>query len=416
MTGAPMQAPTTPPPAGDELIDNSGGSLDPDYDDSLLCGPGCNPCGNFCGPPGCVWVAPEYLYWWTEGMHVPALVTTGPSTAQPGFLDDSTTIILFGNSIVNSKGRSGGRISGGTWLDSCQTIGIEGDYFALASVSTNYFASSTGDPILSRPFFDTNPAKAEQNVEQVASPGSIEGSVSVSAPTQFMGAGLGMRFNLCCGTQCFECDCLPSFNGPSYWRLDFLLGYRYARLGDGVNVNENLVSVVPTLPGQFLVNDSFRTVNQFNGVEFGTAAFKSRGRWSLEWITKLGMGFTNEFASINGSTVTTQNGVSTTSEGGLLAQTTNIGNYRRSEFAVLPQIFANLGYQITPGIRFIVGYSFIYWSRVARAGDQIDTDVNSTLLPNSPTPPTGDLRHPQFVFRDTDFWAQGINVGLDMRW
>ena len=83
---------------------------------------------------------------------------------------------------------------------------------------------------------------------------------------------------------------------------------------------------------------------------------------------------------------------------------------------MVPELNANLGYAITPQLRLIVGYTFIYWSSVARAGQQIDTDVNSTMLPNSPNPPTGDLRHPQFVFHEEPFWAQGISAGLDYRW
>jgi hypothetical protein len=100
----------------------------------------------------------------------------------------------------------------------------------------------------------------------------------------------------------------------------------------------------------------------------------------------------------------------------LLAQTSNIGNYSRNTFGVVPELAGNIGYAITPRLRLICGYTFIYWSSVARAGSQIDTDVNSTLLPNSPNPPSGDLRHPQFVFHEAPFWAQGISAGLDYRW
>jgi hypothetical protein len=205
-------------------------------------------------------------------------------------------------------------------------------------------------------------------------------------------------------------------NGPGWWRIDFLLGYRYAQLFDTVEVNESLVSLLTDAPGTFQVNDTFRTRNRFNGVELGTIASTYRGRWSLEGYTKIALGNSSEFVGINGSTTTTQDGVTTTDVGGLLAQTSNIGNYRRNEFAILPQLGMNVGYQLTPRLRAIVGYTFLYWSRVARAGDQIDMEVNSTLLPNSPIPPEGDLSHPEFVFRSVDFWAQGINAGLDFRW
>ena len=397
-------------PYGDFLGD---GDCYDDYCDDGLC-------ANFCGPPGRYWVRTEYLYWWTQGMNVPPLVTTGPSVQQPGYLGEPGTVILFGNGQVNNGGFSGGRVTAGMWLNPCNTVGIQGDYFGLGSASTDYSATSGGTPILSRPFFDTRPSLAAQNVEQVASPGSIAGTVSVHIPTQFQGAGVGMLFNLCCSSCCDSCcdscSCCPFFDGPSSWRLDFLLGYRWAQLNDQVNINENLVSLNTELPGSFLVNDRFTSQNRFNGVELGIIAQSYHGRWSLEGVMKMALGVTNEFVTINGSTTTTQNGTTTTDVGGLLALSSNIGNYRRNEFAMLPQLGANVGYLLMPHVRVLFGYSFLYWSRVARAGDQIDTDVNSTLLPNSPNPPTGDLRHPQFTWHANDFWAQGINVGLEFRW
>ena len=56
------------------------------------------------------------------------------------------------------------------------------------------------------------------------------------------------------------------------------------------------------------------------------------------------------------------------------------------------------------------GYSFLYWSRVERAGDQIDTTVNPTQIP--PGALAGEAR-PAFPFNTTDFWAQGVRFGLE---
>jgi hypothetical protein len=52
----------------------------------------------------------------------------------------------------------------------------------------------------------------------------------------------------------------------------------------------------------------------------------------------------------------------------------------------------------------------MYWSGVARPGEQIDTNVSSSQLP----PQTGATAYkPTFQLHTTDFWAQGLNVGLD---
>src|SRR6185295_156079 len=316
-------------------------------------GCGCAQCCNPCGPPGRFWVRAEALAWWTEGMFVPPLVTTGPSVNQPGFLNTPGTVILFGNEDINDFNRAGMRLIVGTWFDPCQTFGIEGEYLFLGDASTTFTAASNGNPILSRPFFDLSPTQADpsqivgENVEQVASPGSIAGSVTVDALTQFRSAGVRLLMNLCCADGCCNEPCRPCLSGPNGRRVDFLLGYRYLQLNDDLNIQENLVSLIPASPGSFLVTDSFDTRNTFNGVELGGMMKRYRGRWSLDLITKIALGNTHETVNINGSTVTTQNGSSTTATGGLLAQTTNIGSYSCDQFAVVPELGATLGFQLT---------------------------------------------------------------------
>lgn len=375
------------------------------------CGTCCHGC---CGPPGRIWVRLEYLYWFTEGMRIPPLVTTGPSTTQPGYLGSPGTEILYGGSRVDGYGRSGGRLTAGFWLDCAQTIGLEGDFFALGNGTSYYSATSNGNPILSRPFFDVRPTLLNQNVEQVASPGTISGTVTGNTYTRFSSAGARFLFNICCGQSCYNYPCFPCLSGPGAWRLDLLVGYRYLNLSDGVMVNEYLSAVSPQ-SGTFNVNDTFTTRNQFNGAEIGTIYSMFRGnRWSLEFIEKVALGNMNELVTINGSTTSVPTGgTATTSPGGLLALGSNIGSYTRNEFAMIPQFGLNLGYQITPRLRALIGYTFLYVSRVARAGDQIDLNVNSTLLPGAT--PAGDTRYPHFAYQDTDFWAQGLSAGLDYR-
>ena len=58
----------------------------------------------------------DYLMWWTSGMTLPPLVTTG-TTANP------TSTVLFGNDVVNDGGRSGFRTTVGMWLDCRHSLG-----------------------------------------------------------------------------------------------------------------------------------------------------------------------------------------------------------------------------------------------------------------------------------------------------
>lgn len=402
----------------------------PTPDTSELIGPDYQPGGPFedYGGPGCdcnfdtcaaaaFWVRGEYLYWWMQGMNVPPLVTTGPSANQPGFIGSPGTTILFGAHSLNDFGRSGGRVTAGSWLDDCQLFGLEADYFGLARANSTFTATSGGDPILSRPFFDVRPGSTGENVEQIASPGVIAGTVAVTVPTTFQSAGLRMLFNLGGGECCYNDYTFDWFNGHGGYRMDFLVGYRYARLTDSVSVQGNMTNLSTEAPaGTFVVNDSFNTTNQFHGIELGTQMVGFRGRVSIEFLSKLALGGVDQVVNISGSTLTNQNGTTTVSPGGLLALPSNIGQYQRGHFAIMPQLGLNAGFQLTPRLRALFGYTFVYLSQVARAGDQIDFDVNSSSLPNSPNSPTGDTRHPQFVFHETDFWAQGINLGLDFCW
>ena len=110
---------------------------------------------------------------------------------------------------------------------------------------------------------------------------------------------------------------------------------------------------------------------------------------------------------INGST-TTAAGVSS---GGLLALPSNMGVHNADQFSVIPELGMTLGYNLTCHLRATLGYTFIYWSSVSRPGDQIDLNVSPSQFP----PPTASSEKPAFVQHTSDFWAQGVNVGLDYR-
>ena len=65
-------------------------------------------------------------------------------------------------------------------------------------------------------------------------------------------------------------------------------------------------------------------------------------------------------------------------------------------------------------MRAYIGYTFIYWTNVARAGEQINLRVDANQLPTRAGPGVGV--DPQFILRSNDFWAQGINFGVQFTW
>jgi hypothetical protein len=321
------------------------------------------------------------------------------------------TAILFGGTIDNED-RAGGRFTAGFWIDRCQTYGIEASYFFLGQRTVNFAAASAGTPLLARPFFNANPAVNAEDAELIANPlvpnpagGTpvlpLTGGVAVSLSSRLWGTELNGLFHLWQGDYC---------------RLDLLSGFRYIQLDERLAIGENLLVPAdsPMFAGTtFLVNDRFATRNQFYGEQVGLRAKLVRGRWDLELLGKVALGLTHEIVDINGSTLITPPGGPTSAfAGGLLAQPTNVGRFARDAFAVAPEAGINIGFQITPHIRILAGYSFVLVSQVVRPGDQIDRVVNSTQLTGGTL--MGPIR-PAVLFRTSDFWAQGLNAGLEFR-
>jgi hypothetical protein len=342
----------------------------------------------------------EYLLWWTKSTALPPLVTTSPPgtpVGQAGILGQPGTAVLFGGKDVADNPRSGGRITLSAWLDDPQTIGVEAYFFGLESTSNHFSAASDGIPILARPFFNTQTGAPDAVL--IAFPGTVKGSVNVAVTsTDLYGAGVDLRANVCC-------DCC--------YRVDLLGGYRCLHLHEGVALSETEIGTGPNSPvpvgTRIDLTDSFGTRNDFNGGELGAEAELRDGRCFVDLLGKVAVGATDETAGIAG--ISSSNSRPTLT-GGLLALPTNIGHFSTCRFAVVPEGELRVGYRLTDNVRVSLGYTFIYWSRVARPGNQIDLAVNPTQLP--PGTLVGQPR-PAFSFHESDFWAQGIDLGVEVR-
>jgi hypothetical protein len=205
-----------------------------------------------------------------------------------------------------------------------------------------------------------------------------------------------------------------------YWNIDFLAGYRHLALDENFGVMENLSipAGAPLAGAGIFVQDHFGTHNNFNGGQVGLDIGWHRGRWSLDLLGKVALGNMHEVANISGSTIFTVPGMpANVQTGGLYALPTNIGQLTRDRFAVVPEAGVKVGLQITPRIRATVGYTFLYTSEAARAAQQIDRIVNTSQLPSvfGPGMLVGVAR-PAPGLHSSDFWAQGLTVGLEFRY
>jgi hypothetical protein len=378
----------------------------------------------FCGSPGRVWLRGEYLMWWTKGVELPPLVTTGSEFDPPeqaGAIGYPNTQIIFGDRVVGADMRSGVRTTIGLWLDDCHRWSFEVEYLTIGSRSSSFSQSFLDNSVLARPYF--NVYLNTQASHLVAYPGLVEGRIDVEARSDFQSIGEWIGYNLCSSNECGGCEgmgeqvCDVPFAFGS--RTDLLIGFRYCRLNDYVSVSENLVNKEfgPYYDTTSQISDNFRTRNDFCGSEIGLRTQLYRGRWSLDILTRIALGNNHQTVSIEGSTQST--GEAGNDAAGVLALGSNSGTYTRDSLTLIPQLTMRLGYQLNCRWRAYVGYDVLYWGSVMRAADQIDFDpINSRLNVDSRNiPPTtaGGLPFPQYPGKSTDFWAQGINLGTEFR-
>ena len=368
---------------------------------------------NPCKTDYSAWAQIDLLGWWGQSMSTPILATSAPR-GETAALGNASTEVLYGNGGVLSDLRLGGRLRAGFWLNDCGQRGIEGELLGLIDEDDQFFAHSAGFETLSRPF--QNALNGEEFVEFVgylpevgeplAGTGAVCGGLEIHSKSEFQSASILML--QCIGSGRCGVD-----------RVETLLGYRYARLGDSIVIQEDLMSTDPLInpPLHFDIEDSFSTRNTFNGVDLGLQWSRSWKRCLIHLRTKVALGSTSQVVDIFGNTTITEvtTGDTNTYDGGLLTQTSNIGRYDRDRFSVIPEAELAIGYRVTDRVTAKVGYNFLDWSNVLRAGKQIDTQINPNYLPPTQGTVTGPP-NPAFAFQESGIWFQGMSLGLAFNW
>jgi Putative beta barrel porin-7 (BBP7) len=376
--------------------------------------------------PAFMWTSADYLLWRIKGgRQLPPIVTTGPTTADnPAVLTDPTTVVIYPHDSVDYDAFSGGRLAAGFWFNSCESLGLEISGFLTEKRFNTFRIASDGggNPVIGVPFLDAQ--SGTETVNYAAFPGRFAGGVAVSSAARVWGIEGNLLGNAWKTT--ISPDHRPFAFGDL--RIDLLGGFRYLSLtetlditqpslvlgGGATDFNGNPVAVGDTV----IIQDSFRVRSQFYGGQVGMRSEFTHGPFFVDLLGKIALGDSHEVVGINGATtlLSGSTGLTTSVPGGFFATSTNSGRVERDRFAAVPEIGVNLGYQPLPQLRFFVGYTFLYWSDVVRAGDQFDRTVNVTAVPSSGVfgALTGPAR-PAVPFRTTDFWVQGVNFGLEFR-
>lgn len=382
------------------------GYVDSGCDSCTTCGDDVVDGGCGCGDGNCrfttFWGFADYMGLWEKGRNLPPLATSNSNLDTPreaaGVLGLGDTSVVYGNERIEQE-RNGGRITFGAWWDQCTNCGIGVSYVGTEEATSEFRGDSSSFPILGRPFF--NVFDDREDALLMNYPDEFEGDLNITTTSEM---------------HSFEVFTRRLSSRGCNFRVDWLLGYRYAQLDESLAISDTLEFLRDTnliQAGTVISNhDLFDVKNEYHSVMVGLWSQKRDGPWSLDVITKLALGNMNHKVTTNGSTVTNapgQDPVQTV--GGLLTQRSNIGSFDADNFAVMPELSLTVGYQVTAYLDVTFGYTIMYWSRIVQPGDLVDHVVDLTQQINSPTA----IDRPAMIIRDTDYWLQGLTVGVNFR-
>lgn len=356
------------------------------------------------------WLSGGGLLWAVKGAPLPPTLTTfaaGTPSATTGFGGDlgaaGTTVLSPGHLGFGPFG--GGQFTIGRWLQPDQRIGLEVGGFFLGDQSAGFAQSSNGTQQLRIPFTNVPPGAGfplGSSSFVVADPGFASGGQTASSSLQLWGVEGNALYR--------------AYSGPGF-TVSLLGGLRYLNLRERLSIISTETLLTKT--GSYIASDYFSTENQFVGAQIGVKAEKQYGQFDGSVVAKVALGDNYQTVSINGNSLVTGAGFGVTpgrTSGGIFTQATNIGTRSRDAFAAVPEAQLQLGYRLQSGVRFFVGYDFLFMSNVVRPGNQIDTTLNVTgnpaLLPGSTL--TGAAR-PSPMFNSSSLWAQGVNIGASFQ-
>jgi hypothetical protein len=370
------------------------------------------------------WFGADYLLWWVKNgpQPGPLVVTGSPTDNFPGALDQPNTRVLYGNRDLNFGVFSGLRLNTGLWFGGDRRLGFELSGFMLGQNSTGYSASggATGNPFIARPFVNAQTGNdnvyfVSQNFSDPNLTAMMTGSINISSSTRLWS---------------WESNGLWNFYRGSNVSASFIAGFHSMGLREQLQIDESLRNLpgggALTFNGAMVdpsssVNtyDKFNAENTFYGGQIGTRLHYECSRFSLDVTGKAALGVSQEIFNIaGGSALFGPTGtVVSAIPGGVLAQGSNIGRYSTNKLAFAPEGDANLSYAITDKLILHAGYTFIYWNNVLRPGNQVDRTINPSFVPTdlSYGAPVGPAR-PTFVPATGSFWAQGLNLGVELRY
>jgi hypothetical protein len=335
------------------------------------------PCGTWS-------VEADYVLWWLRRGRAPAALTAGP----PG------SPVLYGDDRLET--RHGDRFNG-LRLDvewrSAEGLGVEGRAFFLERDSTFFKAVSDGSQPLALPFVDA----------ATGQPGSVVVAGFDPRRGLLSGGFVGYSRIELFGEEANAVVPLAAGDGS---RLDLLAGARFLQMRD----RYWQTATSKTLPDQQVlmgVSDNYRADNTFYGAQVGL-----RGEWSWQRF----------FVQVRGTAALGADDQKVRTKGEIVAQSPlgrmewpvgmyvqgGPGSVSRWHVDAVGELALNVGYSLTEHVSLVAGYTFLGWADPVRAADQVVRVIN--------THPGPQPAHTPIPFKSDTFWAQGVNLGIEVRW
>ena len=99
---------------------------------------------------------------------------------------------------------------------------------------------------------------------------------------------------------------------------------------------------------------------------------------------------------------------------GVFAQPSNEGRRTSNGSAFTTDAEIKVGYTVSQNVRLTLAYEHTYYSSVVRPTDQIDRNLPKGQTFNQ-ADPVVSTTSPGKLFNTTDFYAHGLNVGVEIR-
>lgn len=347
------------------------------------------------GPLGSAWDDIQLLYWWPDRQSVPPLAY-GTRSGLPPVPGQNGAQLLAGGRAFDTQPSAGGRFTLGYSLDRDETVGLEAVYFFLGSRTFSEYVNSAGAPSFGVPY--TNATTGANEILTLAQPGVSSSALTATTSIRVQG---------------WEVNSVANVMDEKYMKLNAILGWRYFQLNEWLRLDQTQT----TAAGSARTQDQFDVQNRFNGGQIGLHADVRRGFVFLELTGKVAFGQNYEVVKDEGYTVLQSSVTRVFNGSGIYVQPSNAGRTANGVFAVVPEGTAKFGFRLGDAGRLYVGYNFIYLSDAVRPANQMDRTLVPSQLPLvNGTGPAAGADHPMRLFNRSDFWAQGLVIGLETRY